>query len=86
MLDFNRKTYGPGDEVQAAVKVTSNDNIPLGGKLVEAAITIDGKQYDASGKESNQRIALKLDADGNEGKTTVRLSSSPLPSRRARRI
>ena len=31
-LDFNRKTYGPGDEVQAAVKVTSNDNIPLGGK------------------------------------------------------
>ena len=71
-LDFNRKTYGAGDEVQAAVKVTSNDDTPLNGKVLNAAVTVDGKQYDAAGKESNKVISFKLEADGKTGKATVR--------------
>jgi anti-sigma factor RsiW len=71
-LDFNKKTYGPGEEVQAAIKVTSNDDTPLGGKVVEAAVTIDGKQYGADGKESAKALRFTLDADGKGGKTTVR--------------
>jgi anti-sigma factor RsiW len=74
-LDYNKKTYGAGEEVQAAVKVTSNNGTPLAGKPVEAMVTIDGKQYGADGKESNKKFTFKLDADGTEnkgGKTTVR--------------
>ena len=71
-LDFNRKTYGPGDEVQAAVKVSSNDGTPLRGQNVEATITIDGKQYGADGKVSDKKTASKLEADGKSGKVTIR--------------
>src|SRR5262249_43173150 len=71
-LDFNKKTYGAGEEVQAAIKATSNDDTPLGGKLVEAAVTIDGKQYGADGKESAKKSSVKLDADGKGGTATVR--------------
>src|SRR5262249_37254898 len=67
-----KKTYGAGEEVQAAIKATSNDDTPLGGKLVEAAVTIDGKQYGADGKESAKKFSVKLDADGKGGTATVR--------------
>ena len=71
-LDFSRKTYGPGDEVQAAIKVTSNDGTPLKGQVVEAAVTIDGKQYDANGQVSNRTGRFPLEMDGETARTTVR--------------
>jgi hypothetical protein len=68
-LDFNKKTYGAGEEVQAAIKATSNDGTALNGKPVEAAVTIDGKAYGADGKENGKPFRVNLDADG---KATVR--------------
>jgi hypothetical protein len=69
-LDYSRKTYGPGDEVQALCKVTRADNgQPLRGSKAEATVQIDGKTYGRDGKEDPRPIPFQTD---DEGKVAVR--------------
>src|SRR5262249_47348664 len=41
-LDFNRTTYGPGDDVAALCKASTSDNRPLKNIPVFASVQIDG--------------------------------------------
>ncbi len=68
-LDFNRKSYGVGEEVQALCKASRADGGPVKERPVEVMVQIDGKTYDARGQASNQPFRLRTDADG---KVTVR--------------
>jgi hypothetical protein len=74
-LDFNRTTYGPGDDVAALCKATTSDNRPLANTPVTAVVQIDGHTYGADGNESGQPLSLQTDAGG---KVTVRFK---LPAR-----
>src|SRR5438270_501502 len=55
-LDFTRKSYGPGEDVVAACKVSRAENqaVPIANRPVTATIQIDGKQYDPEGKQGTQ--------------------------------
>lgn len=55
-LDFNRSSYGPGDEVQAQASAKRADGGPLVNCPVEASVTVDGRE--------TFRKALTADADG----------------------
>ncbi|HZY88681.1 MAG TPA: hypothetical protein VFE78_27910, partial [Gemmataceae bacterium] len=74
-LDYNRKTYGPGDEVQAACKAVTPTGTPVKDRPVAATVQIDGILYGADGKPSLAPIPFRTDADG---KVTVRIK---LPAR-----
>ena len=65
-IDFNRSSYGPGDEVQvrASAKLAGGGGA-VENANVEAAVKIDDKNYDASGSESPMPIRGKTDADGS---------------------
>src|SRR5688572_6346751 len=43
-LDFDRKAYGPGDQVTAKVKAFSNSNQPLSGSVFQMIVSLNGKQ------------------------------------------
>ncbi len=73
-LDYNRKTYGPGDEVQAACKATTPLGAPVKDRPVAATVQIDGKTYGADGKPADKAITFRTDA---EGKVTVRFKLPP---------
>src|SRR5262249_9189461 len=65
-LDFTRKTYGPGDEVIAACKVSRVEGgAQVAGQQVIATIHIDGKSYEADGKEGTKSLTLRTDPQGN---------------------
>lgn len=65
-LEFTGKSYGPGDEVVAACRVTrAEGGQPVGHQPVAATVQIDGKRYDAAGKESDKALALRTDALGS---------------------
>jgi hypothetical protein len=68
-LDFGRSSYGPGDEVFALARAEKAEGgLPLLGQPAIATIQIDGKQYDAQGKESaDANIPLRTDAAGAVG-------------------
>jgi hypothetical protein len=71
-LEFSQKSYGPGGEVVAVCKVSlAQGGLPLIGKPVFATIVVDGKQYDANGKEANpndpRSSELKLQTDASSG-------------------
>jgi hypothetical protein len=69
-LDFSRKSYGPGDEVAALCKVSrAEGGTPVARRPVTAHIYIDGRPYDADGKEGNKPISLQTD---EKGKVAVR--------------
>jgi anti-sigma factor RsiW len=68
-LDFNRTTYGPGDEVQARCKARAADVGPLKDCPVQATVRIDGRTFGADGKENAQPMTFRTDA---EGAVTVR--------------
>ncbi len=68
-LDFNRKTFGPGDEVQALCKANRADGGPVKDRPVEVTVQIDGQTYNARGEASEQPIRFQTDSDG---KVTVR--------------
>ncbi len=69
-LDFNRKTYGAGDEVQALCQaIRADGNLPVKDRPVKATVQIDGKTYNARGKPSGEPIPFRTDA---EGKVVVR--------------
>src|SRR5262249_1720970 len=64
-LDFTRKSYGPGDEVSAACKVSrAEGGTPVARRPVTATIFIDSKPYGADGKEGNKHISLQTDENG----------------------
>jgi serine/threonine protein kinase len=65
-LEFTRKSYGPGDEVVAAGRVSRME----GGRLladqpVAATILVDGKRYGADGREdASATLPLRTDREG----------------------
>jgi hypothetical protein len=67
-LEFTRKSYGPGDEVVAACKVSRVEGgKALADQPVQASVQVDGKTYDAAGqvaKGSDSGISLRTDAQG----------------------
>jgi hypothetical protein len=65
-LEFTRKSYGPGEAVTAACKFTPvQGGAALIGKPVTATVLVDGKQYDAEGKEAPNFVQqLRTDAAG----------------------
>ena len=63
-LDFNRRSYGPGDEVIANCKATSSDGKPLSGKPVLASINLDGVQIGVDGKPNTDQARFQTDALG----------------------
>lgn len=79
-LDFTRKSYGPGDEVLAACKVTrAEGGTALANQNVLATVRVDNQTFNAQGQPAGENaIALKTDA---EGKVPVRFK---LPARMER--
>jgi hypothetical protein len=67
-LEFTRKTYGPGDEVVAACRVTrAEGGTPLAGEPVEATVRVDGQVCDKDGKPAKgptSGITLRTDGRG----------------------
>src|SRR5262249_35869959 len=68
-LDFNRTSFGPGDEVQALCSATRADGGPVAGKDVRVAVTVDDQTYGPDGKPSAQPFTFHTD---DQGKVTVR--------------
>ena len=44
-LDFERKAYGPGDEVMAKLKLSTVENKPLKSHIFSYTVYIEGKEY-----------------------------------------
>lgn len=63
-LVFGRRSYGPGDTVEAMLKGTSATGEPLAGTTVEVSIRVDDRQVDAKGNDSGASIPVVLDAAG----------------------
>lgn len=63
-LDFNRKSYGPGDDVVAACKANKAEGGAVSNQPVTAEVFIDGKPYGADGSEGRKPISLRTDALG----------------------
>jgi hypothetical protein len=70
-LDFNRSTYGPGDEVQARVSALRADGGPVKDRPVEITVNIDNQLYDSKGVPSGKTWAGRTD---NEGAVVVRFT------------
>lgn len=43
-LEFQKKAYGPGDEVTARLELVSNENKPLSATTVSCVVSLDGEQ------------------------------------------
>jgi len=93
-LDFLKKAYGPGDEIEAKIEFASLDNKPLAHKDITWILNLDGQKY-LSGKGSTDSkgfvsIKTKLPADlktndgllgaliENEGRTESITRSVPI--------
>ncbi|NBY01958.1 MAG: hypothetical protein EBQ87_08260 [Planctomycetes bacterium] len=63
-LDFNRRSYGPGDEVVANCKAVSADGKPLSSKPVLASINLDGVQIGVDGNPSPNQVRFQTDSMG----------------------
>jgi hypothetical protein len=63
-LDYNRSSYGPGDEVQARCRARRADGGPVKDRPVRVTVQIDDKSYGADGKESRTPFVLRTDAQG----------------------
>ena len=63
-LDFNRRSYGPGDEVVANCKAVSADGKPLSDKPVLASINLDGVQIGADGNPNPSQVRFQTDSFG----------------------
>lgn len=68
-LEFNKKSYGVGEEVQALCKALRADGGAVSEKNVEVTVNIDGKAYGADGKPNAEPFKFKTDT---EGRVTVR--------------
>lgn len=63
-LVFGKRSYGPGDAVEATLKGSTATGEPLAGARVEVTLRVDDIQVDASGKESGAIIPVTLDGTG----------------------
>ena len=63
-IDFNRSSYGPGDAVQVRAEAKLAGGGAVRNADVRATITIDDKNYDASGRESPVPMQAKTDDAG----------------------
>jgi hypothetical protein len=69
-LDFSKKSYGPGEDVSAACEAKrAGGGGEVANRPVLATVKVDGTQYGADGKPSNQPIRFQTDA---KGKVAVR--------------
>ncbi len=64
-LDFNRASFGPGDEVQARVSAQRADGGPVANRPIEATVVIDDVQFDAQGNPSAAPLRFQTDAQGS---------------------
>ena len=64
-LDFNRSSYGAGDEVQARVTALRADGGPVADRPVEITVNVDDLLIDESGKPSGKPFAGRTDKDGH---------------------
>src|SRR5262249_29408063 len=63
-LEFTRKSFGPGDPVVAACKVTPVDQgQAVGHQPVTATVNVDGQSYGADGQPGGP-LSLRTDANG----------------------
>jgi alpha-2-macroglobulin-like protein len=66
-MDFERKAYGPGDEVKAKAEFATLDNKPLAKTEIRWIFNLDGQKFsDGTGKtdaEGKVNVKLKLPAD-----------------------
>ena len=63
-LDFNRRSYGPGDEVVANCKAVSSDGKPLVNRPVLASINLDGVQIGVDGNADSAQARFQTDSMG----------------------
>ncbi len=63
-LNFGKKSYGVGEEVTARCKATDTRNLPVKNQAVAATVLIDGKNYDANGRETKVDLHARTDAEG----------------------
>jgi hypothetical protein len=62
-LDYNRTTYGAGDEVIARCKARTSDDKPLRDTNVQVQVQVDGHSYGPDGKETGPFTA-RTDSEG----------------------
>src|SRR5262249_6094043 len=63
-LDFNRSSYGPGDEVQARVVARRAEGGPLANCPVDVTVNVDDQLYDDKGRPLYSSYRLQTDRDG----------------------
>jgi hypothetical protein len=63
-LEFNRPTYGPGDEVQVSASASSAGGGPLAHRSVEVAVALDDHLYDGDGLQTSKPFTVSTNADG----------------------
>jgi anti-sigma factor RsiW len=63
-LDYNRSTYGPGDEVSARCSAFRANGDPVRNQPVEATVLIDDQKYGPDGKEATQPLRFQTDDQG----------------------
>jgi hypothetical protein len=63
-LDYNRSTYGPGDEVSARCTAFRANGDPVRNQPVEATVLIDDQKYGADGKAAQQPLHFQTDEQG----------------------
>ncbi len=68
-LDFNRSSYGAGDEVQALVRAHRADGGPVKNTNVEIAVAVDDQLFDRAGIPTG---GIFFDRTDNDGAVTVR--------------
>jgi hypothetical protein len=65
VLNFNRSSYGPGDEVQVSCRATRADTgLALADRSVRVLVQIDDKTFGADGKERAGPFNARTDTDG----------------------
>jgi hypothetical protein len=63
-LDFNKPSYGPGDDVQARVSARRADGGPVKDRPVEITVLVDGQQFGAGGVVASAPFGGRTDANG----------------------
>lgn len=79
-LDFERKAFGPGDEVVAKLELNTNENKPLSNYKIMYVANLDGKQFLSKGDATDEnglqylRFSLPKDLKTNDGLLNIMIS------------
>jgi hypothetical protein len=68
-LEFDGKSYGPGEAVQARIEVSRTAGGPMKNARANVVATLDGKEFHA---EKGQQFAIVADASGSKAVLNVR--------------